>query len=54
MTDSDGTHRTLPAYTLDGSAKITVQAASQAGEATVQAIVSQVASAPLTLHFVEP
>ena len=52
VADSDGTHRSIPAYTLDGVAEITIQAAKLAGTATVQAVSSQVVSQPLTLSFV--
>ena len=50
--DSNSTRRIIPAYTLDGIAEITIQAATLAGEATIQAVVSQQVSDPLTLQFV--
>jgi hypothetical protein len=51
VTAPDGTQRSIPAVTIDGSAEAPLQAPTTPGRATVQAVAAGVESAPLQVEF---
>jgi hypothetical protein len=51
VTAPDGTQRSIPAVTIDGSAEAPLQAPTTPGRATVQAVAAGVESAPRQIEF---